>query len=318
MEKSGINTKKPVKVLQTLGVASCLGGSHDTCHNAPYVLRDSSYNHELLEHQLALQWHPVITLGDHLPNSLDGLQEISQEIADYTYLHTIENLAAQHLASPFLVVSGEHSSAIGTWSGVLQALAKHNKTLGLIWFDAHLDAHTLQTSPSGNLHGMPLSVLLGKADEKLQSTQPILDKADSSPVYLQGDLLSLIGVRSYENEELDLLNEANVSLYGMSTIKQNQQLEKLLNHVAYALLMKCDYIGISLDLDAISPDDAPAVETAEPHGISGSLLNTMFKQFNFHDKLIGLEITEFNPVNDIHGRTERLIMQLLISLFTKR
>lgn len=308
-----MDSNRAITLINTFGVAACLGGPQDTCDNAPHVIRSSQFQHYLTEKNLELYWRKIVIPVNNKANSLSCLSKISYEIASLTYRYTIKNFTEDTVNEPFLLISGDHSSAIGTWSGVMQA-----KTLGLIWIDAHLDAHTLETSPSGNLHGMPLSVLLHKADEKLQATYPRLTVNQQTQCnYLSGNNLSLLGARSYEPEEYALLKQANADIYDMQQIQQNSTPAQQLNIIAEDLLTRCDVIGISLDLDAISPEDAPAVETPENNGISGAMLISMLDSFSYKSKLIGFEISEFNPVNDINQKTEKLIMQLIAAIFDK-
>ncbi len=259
-----------ITLIDTFGVAACLGGSQNSCDIAPHVIRSSPFKYQLTEKNLALHWKKIVTPVNAIENSLSCLSRISQEIASLTYKHTIEHITEDIINKPFLLISGDHSSAIGTWSGVIYALARSStklkalnpklktlsklKTLGLIWLDAHLDAHTLETSPSGNLHGMPLSVLLNKADKKLQASYPqfsVLQTADDRYLlgshllgsHLLGKNLSLLGVRSYEPEEHALLQQVNANIYDMDKIHKNSTPAQLLNIIAEDLLTRCDVIA---------------------------------------------------------------------------
>jgi len=311
-----MDSNQAIKLIDTIGVAACFGGLQETCANAPYVIRSSQFQDYLSHKNLELYWQTIITAVDCPANSLSCLRKTNHQVASVTYQHTLENVRNNTVDRPFLVIAGDHSSAIGTWSGVIQAIA--TKTLGLIWIDAHLDSHTLETSPSGNLHGMPLSVLLNMADKNLQATYPqlALSKHTEHP-YLMGENLSLLGTRSYEAEELVLLNKANANVYSMQHLLQNPAPSQQLNNLAEALLTRCDVIGISLDLDAISPEDAPAVETPEKKGVAGELLISMLNSFAYKKRLVGFEISEFNPSNDIEQKTEKLILRLIAAMFDK-
>ncbi|MCW8928932.1 MAG: arginase family protein [Gammaproteobacteria bacterium] len=308
-----MDSNQAVTLVNTFGVAACLGGSQDTCDNAPYVIRSSPFQYYLTDRNLLLDWQKIITPVDNTANSLKNLNKISHEIASLTYQYAVNNIVEGDVNHPFLLISGDHSSAIGTWSGVIGAT-----TLGLIWIDAHLDAHTLETSPSGNLHGMPLSVLLNKADKKLQESYPqFIPNNLEHCHYLSGKNLSLLGVRSFEPEEHALLKQVNAHIYGMEYFHGNSASFQQLNTIAEDLLTRCDVIGISLDLDAISPEDAPAVETPEKNGLSGKMLISMLEHFSYKNKLIGFEISEFNPINDIDQKTEKIIMQIIGAVFDK-
>lgn len=305
-----MGSTQSVKTINTFGVAACFGGLQKNCDDAPHIIRSSKHLEILVQKNLALHWNSIISPINCSANSLRCLSETSYQIAKQTHQHTIDNVCNNTVNQHFLLISGDHSSAIGTWSGVL-----HTQKLGLIWIDAHLDAHTLETSPSGNLHGMPLSVLLNKADTLLQATYPQLSVGKHN--HLLGNNLSLLGVRSYESDELVLLKKANAKIYKMQQLSNNPTPTQQLNHIAKDLLTRCDVLGISLDLDAITPEDAPGVATPEKNGIEGEMLISMLENFAYKNKLIGLEISEFNPANDIDQKTEKLIIQLIAALFNK-
>ena len=327
-----MGSNQDITQITTFGVASCFGGSNGGCANAPYVIKDSECQASLSNQNLELVWKSVVAPINCKANSLVCLSKLSQEIASLTFQHTRNQVANDRVGQPFLLISGDHSSAIGTWAGVIQGLG--NRTLGLIWIDAHLDAHKLKTSPSGNLHGMPVSVLLNKAEPTLQAVYPYLsesrddsendsrdESADDNQLtefpYLSGENLSLLGTRSYEPEELDLVKNENVQIFNMHHLMHADNPLKQLNKIAAELLTRCDLIGISLDVDAISPEDAPAVETPEEHGIKGEMLIKMLEDFSYKDKLVGLEISEFSPSDDVEGKTEKLIHRLIAATFSK-
>ena len=115
--------------------------------------------------------------------------------------------------TPFLVLGGDHSIAIGTWAGVIKQLPA-NSNFALIWIDAHMDAHTIETSPSGNFHGMPISMLLGEAEHELLSCVP-------AQQYLEGRDLYLFGVRSFQAEELVLLSKQKVNVFDTARIDRD-------------------------------------------------------------------------------------------------
>lgn len=316
--KTGLNStqNQSLSAITTFGVAACFGGSQQTGANAPYVIQASAFNQYLSHQHLQLSWKSIISPLACATNSLQCLRKMSHDIARQTYQYAQEKFNKDGVEQPFLLISADHSSAVGTWSGVVQALPE--KTLGLIWIDAHLDAHTLLTSPSGNLHGMPLSILLNKADKNLQATYPLLNPATPTERrYLLGDNLSLLGIRSYEAEELALLSASNAHICNMQQLLQNPTPSGQLNTLAEDLLSRCDIIGISLDLDAISPDDAPAVETPVKNGIASERLISMLEGFAYKKQLVGFEMTEFNPANDIQQKTEKLIMRLIAAMFTQ-
>ncbi|WAK03125.1 arginase [Methylobacter sp. YRD-M1] len=281
-------------ILQTLGIASCLGGPMRLCGYAAELLRDDLARQPLRNGGLQLQWH--IVHPDSRGTKDDRLRRLNRQASEFTRYWT-------EIHRPFLVVGGDHSCAMGTWPGVLKALPE-NEELGLIWIDAHMDAHTFETSPSGNIHGMPVSALLGKADARLSALYP----ADR---FIKPENLIQIGVRSYEQEEYDLLQEAGVRIIFADQIAS---LEQTLQGAMDQLSRTCLMIGISIDLDFIDPIDAPGVETPASGGLRAAEFMAALRSVN-HDKICGLEISEYNPENDQDNKTLALIKAIIEAFY---
>ncbi|MDI1277893.1 arginase [Methylobacter sp.] len=282
-------------ILQTLGVASCLGGPLRTCGYAAEMLRDAFALQKPEQQRLQLQWHMVYPENNGSKD--EKLSRLNQSISRFTQHWTEQNQA-------FLVIGGDHSCALGTWGGVLNGLQRPDK-FGLIWLDAHMDAHTFATSPSGNIHGMPLAALLGKADKKLAAMYPGSD-------FIKPENLILIGVRSYENEEYDLLKQAKVEIIFAGQI---DGLAQVLTKAIDKLSLSCQVIGISIDLDFIDPDDAPGVETPAQGGIKAEELLKALALINRHPKICGLEISEFNPEKDSENKTLHLMKKIIEAFY---
>jgi len=284
-----------VAILQTLGVASCLGGPLRTCGYAAEMLRDAFALQKPEQQRLQLQWHMVYPENNGSKD--EKLSRLNQSISRFSQHWTEQNQA-------FLVIGGDHSCALGTWGGVLNGLQRPDK-FGLIWLDAHMDAHTFATSPSGNIHGMPLAALLGKADKKLAAMYPGSD-------FIKPENLILIGVRSYENEEYDLLKQAKVEIIFAGQI---DGLAQALTKAIDKLSLSCQVIGISIDLDFIDPDDAPGVETPAQGGIKAEELLKALALINRHPKICGLEISEFNPEKDSENKTLHLMKKIIEAFY---
>lgn len=284
-----------MSLLQTLGVASCLGGSRRFCGNAAELLRDEFASQT--EHRLQNQWHMLYPKNHGTKE--EKLAQLNKSISQFTEYWVQEN---RH----FLIVGGDHSCAMGTWGGVLNGLKQPDK-FGLLWLDAHMDAHTYVTSPSGNVHGMPVAALLGKADPKLAKLYP-------SSNAIKPENLILIGVRSYEDEEYALLKQAGVEVFFTHLINElSQVLLKALDKLDHS----CNTIGISIDLDVIDPEDAPGVETPVQNGISAEELLTALSLLNRHPKVCGLEISEYNPENDRENKTLHLMKSIIETFYAE-
>ena len=202
-----------------------------------------------------------------------------------------------------LVIGGDHSCAIGTWQGLRGALGQ---SPGLIWIDAHMDAHTAETSPSGCLHGMPLACLLGLGDPSLMGLSGVTPALDPRHV-------CLIGVRSHEAGEAALLQRLRVRVMMMEEVRRRgfaSCLDEALQLVGHGT----PGFGISLDLDAFDPREAPGVGTPVAGGLHAGEVLPALTALCTAPALRAFEIAEFNPASDIDGRTGALAHQLLSSL----
>lgn len=281
--------------LPTLGYACGLGAGNIDCRLGPLAIKDSEFSNDLKLQLHWLDWIENATVKRKLA-ALPIIAELGRRLAAQT--HTLTRQKQR-----FLVVGGDHTSAIGTWGGVAQALAPQSK-LGLMWIDAHLDSHTPESSLSGNAHGMPVAALLGKVEALLNSPYPA--------IYPEN--LCFLAARSFEAAEKELLERLNVRIYYMEEIQQRGL--KTVFQEGLALIKKnTAFYGLSIDLDAIDPKDAPGVGTPEANGIPAQELIEIVKTVNADQKFIGAEIVEFNPILDSDKKTEKVTYQLISSLF---
>ncbi len=281
-----------------LGYACDLGTSQAGTEKGPEQIINSGSMHRL--NHLISDYECFYPTGRaHGIEALPFLHDINVRMATAT-----EKLsrADKH----FVTLGGDHSSAIGTWSGASTGIAKRGD-LGLIWVDAHMDSHTPETTPSENIHGMPLATLLGYGDPSLTSVRTSTPK-------IKPEHLCLIGVRSYEAEEKKLLEHLNVRIFYMEEINE-RGIEIVLSEALTIATTGTAGFGISFDLDAIDPIEAPGVGTPAPNGLSSKQLFNAMKLWNNHPLLVGLEIAEFNPSLDKNHQTEEIIFDLIETLF---
>ncbi len=213
-------------------------------------------------------------------------------------------LCTQYLTQqkhPFCVIGGDHSSAIGTWSGVSTA---QQAPIGLIYVDAHIDAHTPETSPSLNIHGMPIASLLGHGPKELTSIGRSDPKIDPKH-------LVLVGIRSYEQEEYDLLKALNVRIIFIEEVLDRGLTDVLREAVTIAT--NPNGYGLSIDLDAFDPSETPGVSCPVPNGLRSNDFFTAIKEVHLNP--LGLEIVEFNPQQDQNNKTEKMIAKLISALY---
>ena len=197
-----------------------------------------------------------------------------------------------------VVLGGDHSMSMGTLAGIARA----GRRRGVIWMDAHGDSNTPRTSPSGNVHGMPYAVALGLADEPFP--KPLRASVD-------GSSCALIGVRSVDEGEKENIKAAGVTPITMADIDRvgmSSAMEK-----AIAVASKGDGIHLSLDMDAIDPDEAPGVGTPVRGGLTYREAQLAMEILAASGKLRSLEIAEVNPILDRENRTAALAVELVAS-----
>lgn len=205
-----------------------------------------------------------------------------------------------------LTLGGDHSCSIGTWSGAANGLQDQGD-LGLVWIDAHMDSHTPDTSPSGNLHGMPIAHLLGRgAPELVALARPF-------PA-LKPDCVTLLGGRSYEDAEPALLDELNVRVYWMTEISERGFVPSMREAVSMVRARTPAY-GISLDLDGLDPADVSGTGLPVDNGIRADDLIATIRGAARDPNCIGFEIAEFVPALDKDGETVALIRRIIQSIF---
>lgn len=202
-----------------------------------------------------------------------------------------------------LVLGGDHSIAIGTLAGV----SKHYKNLGVIWYDAHGDLNTAETSPSGNIHGMPLAVSIGLGHSSLT------DIGGYSPK-VKPENIVIIGARSLDEGEKALIKERGIKVYTMHEIDR-MGMTKIMEETIEYLKDKTDGVHLSLDLDGLDPVEAPGVGTPVIGGISFRESNLAMEMLEESQLITSAEFVEVNPILDDKNKTASVAVALMASLF---
>ncbi len=205
-----------------------------------------------------------------------------------------------------LVLGGDHSIAIGTLAGV----AKHYKNLGVIWYDAHGDLNTSETSPSGNIHGMPLAVSVGLGHELLT------DIGGYSPK-IRPEHVVIIGARSLDEGERILIKEKGIKVYTMHEIDRMGMAKVMEETIAY-LKDKTDGVHLSLDLDGLDPSECPGVGTPVMGGISYRESHLAMEMLEEAKLITSAEFVEVNPILDEKNKTASIAVGLMGSLFGEK
>src|SRR5579875_544593 len=210
--------------------------------------------------------------------------------------------AVQSGAFP-LVLGGDHSIAIGTLAG----LAKHYENLGVIWYDAHGDLNTAETSPSGNIHGMPLAVSMGIGHPKLTDIGGYAPK-------VKPENIVIIGARALDDGEKELIKEKGIKVYTMHEIDRLGMAKVMEETIAY-LKDRTDGVHLSLDLDGLDPSEAPGVGTPVMGGISYRESHLAMEMLEEAGIITSAEFVEVNPILDEKNKTASVAVGLMGSLF---
>jgi arginase len=209
-----------------------------------------------------------------------------------------------------LVLGGDHSVAAGTVAGVSEFYRRKNQKIGLIWIDAHSDINTPDSSPSGNVHGMPLAAVIGLGPPELSNIFNFSPKVAPSRC-------ALVGVRDIDAVEREYLRRAGIRVFTMRDIDERGMRAVMEAALAVASAETAGY-HISLDMDWIDPEDAPGVGTPVRGGATYREAHLAMEIVADHGRMLGFEIVEVNPVIDEHNRTAELAVELAASAFGKK
>ncbi|MDH6343370.1 arginase [Parabacteroides sp. PFB2-12] len=224
---------------------------------------------------------------------LDAIIEVNNNLAELVY-DTLRGGAFP------LVVGGDHSLGLGSASGV----GKSFDDFGIIWLDAHGDINTSETSPSGNIHGMPLSALMGMGSEELVNIYAPGNKVHPENVFL-------VGTRSLDQGELDLIRREKLSVYPMTIIR-----EKGIAFVADDIRRKLRErkirnVHFSIDVDSIDPQYAPGTGTRVAEGLTPEEFNAFVDTVLSTNLIKSMDLVELNPELDVEEQTTRLCLDII-------
>lgn len=209
-----------------------------------------------------------------------------------------------------LVLGGDHSIAVGTVSGMAESMKKRGQKLGIIWMDAHTDMNTPGTSPSGNVHGMPLACIVGTGPKALTQLNGWSPKVDAKNVVL-------IGIRDVDLDERPVVRRSGVRVFTMRDIDERGM--RAVMHEALA--MAGDGTGgihLSLDMDGVDPREAPGVGTPVRGGFSYREAHLAMEIICDSHLMRSMEVVEVNPILDEANRTALLGVELVLSAMGKR
>lgn len=208
-----------------------------------------------------------------------------------------------------LIIGGDHSINAGTMAGYKKVFGERKQNVGLIWIDAHADMNTPETSPSGNIHGMPLAIAIGQGPKELTdlgASRPHVDPAD----------VVLIGIRDVDDREKEAVWKSGIRAFSMRDIDERGLADIMREAVR---IVRKDNVGfhVSLDADGLDPEIAPGVGTPVKGGISYREAHLMMEVIADSGGMLGFEVVEVNPLLDENNRTAEVVVELALSAFGK-
>ena len=303
------STAKPRVTL--IGVPLDLGAGRRGVDMGPSALRVADVNAKVAALGYAVEdWGDLPVRIRETQGPGDPRLKYLKEILEVCVL--LRDRVAEALAAGTMpiVLGGDHSVAMGTIAGLARHFNGRREKLGLIWFDAHADANTPETSPSGNIHGMPLAVVLGHGAESLVNLAGYLPMVEASRT-------ALVGLRDVDPAERATVKSSGIGAFTMRDIDE-RGMRSVMEEAIKRATTGTAGIHVSFDLDGIDPDFAPGVGTPSPGGLSFREAHLAMEMLADTGKVLSAELVEVNPVLDQRNATATLAVELLCSLLGKK
>ena len=300
----------PKKSVSFLGVPLGYGASMAGVDIGPAALRVAR-----LHQRIARLGYSVQDLGDMRLERPQTFPEVDDKLK---YVREISN-ACEQLAIEVesildkdqfpLILGGDHSIAMGSFAGVVSHYKKQDQTIGLIWFDAHADMNTPETTPSGNIHGMPLSALLGYG-------APELTNVGGFSPNLDPQLCAHVGARDIDPGERELIRKLGIRFFTMREIDERGMRACMDEAIAIAARGTGGY-AVTFDVDVLDPGDAPGSGTLVRGGLTYREAHLAMEKIAEAGGMCSLEMVEINTALDVNNKTAELGVELILSALGK-
>jgi arginase len=303
--------ERPPQTIHVLGVPMDLGSGRRGVDMGPSAIRIAG-----LAGRLAELGHKVVDEGDL---TIKNMEELKVGDVRARYLTEIARASRQVGAKVDrivakghfpLVLGGDHSISIGTVSAIAAASRREGKKVGLLWVDAHGDINTPETSPSGNIHGMPVAALLGEGPPELTSIGGEGPKLDPRNI-------AMVGIRSLDEGEKVRLKRYGVQVHTMSQVDRHG-IEPVMKEALARVSNGTDRVHVSFDLDAVDPEVAPGVGTPVKGGLDYREAHFLMEMLSDSGLMTSLEMVEANPILDVRNASAAFAVELVQSAFGKR
>lgn len=246
------------------------------------------------------------SLADHGPANAKYVAQIAESCEKLARI-VANSLTGDHMP---LVLGGDHSIAAGTVAGVADYLRRSNRKPGLLWIDAHADINTPESSPSGNVHGMPLACCVGRGPSELVNILGFAPKVDAANV-------ALVGIRDVDEPERGQLRDSGVRAFTMRDIDERGMRDVMRDALGIVSNGTAGF-HLSLDLDFVDPQFAPGVGTPVRGGATYREAHLAMEMACDSNCMLSMEVVEVNPVIDQSNRTAELAVELILSALGKK
>ena len=297
--------------IRIIGVPMDLGASRRGVDMGPSALRVAGLQSRLKQLGRQVEDAGNITVpqaeeqpyGEKKARYLEEISQTCKSLSEMVRKTLDENMLP-------LVLGGDHSIAVGSIAGAAAHFAKEGKHIGVIWLDAHGDMNTPESSPSGNVHGMPLAAVMGNGPSEL------IDLAGIKPM-VEPRQVALVGTRDLDAKERRFAKESGVHVFTMRDIDERGMREVMSEAIRFATDDTAG-IAVSLDMDFIDPSDAPGVGTPVRGGVTYREAHLALEMIADSRAMISFELVEINPVIDLHNTTATLGVELTLSALGKK
>ena len=299
------------KTVHIIGFPMDLGSGRRGVDMGPSALRIAG-----LTEKIQLLGYSVIDEGDISVANQETCEIYSENLKFLPAIKQANELLAQKVESVLenngfpLIIGGDHAMGIGTIAGISSHCKKHGKTLGVLWIDAHADMNTPETTPSGNIHGMPLAVSMGYGAKDLVDLHYPGQK-------IKPEHLVIIGARSIDPGERDFIREVGVTTHTMVSIDKNGMYDIVMRSLE-RMGSTVDHLHISFDLDSVDPSVAKGVGTPVPGGLSYREAHLLMEMAAESGLVSSFELSEVNPILDDMNASAVFATDIVASCMGKR
>lgn len=299
-----------IKNISLIGVPSDIGAGHRGATMGPEALRVAGITTTLTKLGLTVKDTGNL-FGPKNPGeeAVGGYRHLKENVI---WCKNIQEAVFSEITQGNLpiMLGGDHAMSIGSIAAVARYCASVSKKLCIIWIDAHSDFNTCDTSPSGNIHGMPVAVAAGYGPPELLTLGHAVPMVEATDIYQ-------IGIRSVDDAEKKLVVDAGVVTYDMRCIDEigmRETMTQILEDVAE----KDAFIHVSFDVDSLDPTIAPGVGTTIPGGLTYREAQLCMEMIHDSERMISLDLMEINPALDFQNSTAQLSIDLTASLFGRQ